>query len=194
MQNDLRSDSATFKMGVPSPQLYLLAVLVAVAAVLPGWTGRRADLVGGTAALCVGCGVGVRDFVALAAAAAVLVDLQRVDAPVCALEGCGVVLDEGVAGGGVGGAASAGPDVAGPVTAECDVEDLVMLVVTIGCSLWELTIWRFLKCEEMSQSPEKLAAGVPQVVGSGLPLVISEGMLELAKNQMLMAESVHSVA
>lgn len=124
---DLRSRQPSSRW-VSRPHLHLLAVLVAVAAVLPGWTGRGADLVGGSAALGVGCSVGVGYFVALAAAAAVLVDLERVDAPVGALEGGGVVLDEGVAGGGVGGAAAAGPDVAGPIATEGDVEDLCMLV------------------------------------------------------------------
>lgn len=58
-------------------------------------------------------------------AATLLVDLERVDAPVCLGEGGGVVLDVGVAGASLGGTGTRGPDVASPVTAEGDVEDLV---------------------------------------------------------------------
>lgn len=53
-----------------------------------------------------------------------LVDLERVDGPVRVLEGRGVVLDEVLAGGGLGSAGGVvGPDVSGPVAAEGGVED-----------------------------------------------------------------------
>jgi hypothetical protein len=56
--------------------------------------------------------------------AVVLVDPERVDAPVRLGKGRRVVLHEGVAGAGPGRAGAAAPDVAGPVTAEGDIKDL----------------------------------------------------------------------
>lgn len=53
-----------------------------------------------------------------------LVDLERVDAPVGLVERCRVVLDESFAGAGFAGAGTCWPDCAGPVAAEGYVEDL----------------------------------------------------------------------
>jgi hypothetical protein len=56
------------------------------------------------------------------------------------------------------------------------------------------TIWWSSKNWSMSQPPENDDRGVPQLLGSGLPEDMSDGMLERGKNQMVMAELVHSVA
>jgi hypothetical protein len=63
---------------------------------------------------------------AMLGAATLLVHLERVDAPVSIGESGGVVLDVGVASASLGGTATRRPDVAGPVTAEGNVEDLKM--------------------------------------------------------------------
>ena len=57
-------------------------------------------------------------------AAVVLVDFQGVDEPIRRGEGRGGSLDIVFADGVLGGAGATGPDVAGPVAAEGDVEDL----------------------------------------------------------------------
>jgi len=115
-------------------------VLVSGAAVLPGRTGSRADVVRCATGVGMGSRVGVGNFIALGVARAILVDLEGVDAPVGTLEGRGVVLDIRVAGTSVGRAGAAGPDgaVAGPVAAEGDVEDLdnAMLVLIRGIGLF----------------------------------------------------------
>lgn len=65
--------------------------------------------------------------VALGGAAVVLVDLERVDAPVGLVE-CGrVVLDVRYAGVSLGSAGARGPRIASPVTTEGNVEDLIDL-------------------------------------------------------------------
>lgn len=46
----------------------------------------------------------------------------------------------------------------------------------------------------MSQDPEKLATGVPNVEMFGVPAVRLEGMLDLGNHQMLTYDEVHSVA
>lgn len=53
-----------------------------------------------------------------------LIDLQRVHAPVRLVESCRVVLDVGFAGAGFAGAGTRWPNGAGPVAAEGYVEDL----------------------------------------------------------------------
>lgn len=53
------------------------------------------------------------------------VDLEGVDLPVRGLESRRVVLDKVVASVSLAGAGSTAPDIAGPVTAEGDVEDLL---------------------------------------------------------------------
>lgn len=71
----------------------------------------------------VGLSLGVGFEVALGGVA-VLVDLERVDAPVRLLEGGWILAHKVVAGAGFGGAAASGPGGAGPVAAESDIEDL----------------------------------------------------------------------
>jgi hypothetical protein len=105
-------------------------MLVLATAVLHGRAGRGPDIRRSTARLDftgrlviagMHSGVGVR---VTLGAATLLVDLERVDAPVGLGEGGWVVLDIGVAGASLGGTATRGPDIAGPVTAEGNVEDL----------------------------------------------------------------------
>jgi len=117
------------------------------------------------------------------------VDLERVDLPVAVLEGRRVVLDKVIAGASLARAGARAPNIAGPVTAEGDVEDLQLILVYNVPHKKEPegrvkhTIWLLLKCEGMSQSPLKRAAGCPQVEGLGLPLVRSEGALSWEKKK-----------
>lgn len=107
-----------------------MTMLVLATAVFPGRMGRgsdirrsavRLDLTDSQVVADMRSGMGVDITLR---AATVLVDLERVDAPVGIGEGGRVVLDVGVASAGLGGTATRRPDAAGPVTAEGDVEDL----------------------------------------------------------------------
>lgn len=77
--------------------------------------------------------------------AVLAVHLQAVDEPVRLLEGGRVVLDKGLARRGLGAARGVGaPDIAGPVAAERDVKDellIVDFVVDVAGSL-ELALWQ----------------------------------------------------
>lgn len=111
-----------------------VAVLVAAAAVLPGRTGRGTNVGRITADIGVGDGLvgasanvgsSVRVDFALGGAAAVLVDLEGVDAPVSLVE-CGrVVLHVIDACVSLGCAGARRPSIASPVTTEGNVEDLI---------------------------------------------------------------------
>lgn len=68
----------------------------------------------------------------------VLVDFERVDAPVGLFEGCGVVLDVRVAGACLRGAGVRWPDGAGPVAAEGYVEDLC---IELGCGFGRIDVF-----------------------------------------------------
>lgn len=105
-------------------------MLILTTAVLPSRTGRGPDIRRSTARLDITSslviagmhsGMGMR---VTLGAATLLIHLERVDSPVGLGESRGIVLDVGVAGAGLGGTATRGPDVAGPVTAESNVEDL----------------------------------------------------------------------
>jgi hypothetical protein len=113
-------------------------MLILTTTVLPGRTGRgpdirrstaRLDITGSLVIAGMHSGMGMR---LTLGAATLLVHLERVDAPVGLGESGGVVLDVGIAGASLGGTATRRPDVAGPVTAESNVEDLnVMLVGSV---------------------------------------------------------------
>lgn len=113
-------------------------MLVLTTAVLPSRAGRRPNIRRSTARLdfsnslvfvSMHSGMGVRITLG---AATFLVHLERVDAPVGLGESGGVILDVGVACAILGGTATRRPDVAGPVTAESNVEDLNVTLVKIS--------------------------------------------------------------
>ena len=105
-----------------SERNHLLALLEAASAMFRG-TKWGVDVMSRAARVRVRSSMAVRRDLTLCAAA-LLVDLEGVDAPVGVAESRGVVLDVGVARAGVGGAAAGRPNVAGPVTAESDIKDL----------------------------------------------------------------------
>lgn len=56
-----------------------------------------------------------------------MIDSDGIDGPVSFSESAGVVLDEGLTGGRLGGAGTGTPNVAGPVTTESGVEDDLLI-------------------------------------------------------------------
>jgi hypothetical protein len=63
-----------------------------------------------------------------------------------------------------------------------------------GIAKGQLTIFWSTKWESMSQSPENIAWGSPQPLGSGLRVVISAGIAFRGKKYTDIAVLVHSVA